>query len=124
MYLCFNEENVKIKKTRLSIPNILLSLYLILTSIIIISTFTNTISANAETYSFVNKWGSHGDTNGRFEEPTGIAIGSSNDVYVSDMDFENCCNPLHHTLQNLPMMGVLLQNGAEMAHSLILWESL
>ena len=60
---------------------------------------TKYVAAIDEEYSFINKWGSHGDSNGEFEEPTGIAIDSSNNVYVSDMDFENCCNPLHHTVQ-------------------------
>jgi DNA-binding beta-propeller fold protein YncE len=60
---------------------------------------TKYVAAIEEEYSFINKWGSHGDSNGEFEEPTGIVIDLSNNVYVSDMDFENCCNPLHHTVQ-------------------------
>ena len=92
---------------------IILSLFYIFLAtfiIIIFSTFTYTTSAvaAAENYTFVNKWGSHGDSNGQFEEPTGIAIDSLNDVYVSDMDFENCCNPLHHTVQKFTDNGTFI----------------
>jgi hypothetical protein len=90
----------KDKKLQLNINNILLLYYIILaTFTVIFSTFTYTTYAAGENYTFVKKRGSHGDSNGQFEEPTGIAIDSSNDVYVSDMNFENCCNPLHHIVQ-------------------------
>jgi DNA-binding beta-propeller fold protein YncE len=100
LYLGVSEEIAKIKNTRLNINNVLFFSYIFLaTFIIIFSTFTYTTYAAAENYTFVNKWGSHGDSDGQFEEPTGIVIDSSNDVYVSDMDFENCCNPLHHIVK-------------------------
>jgi tripartite motif-containing protein 71 len=59
-------------------------------------------------YVFIRKWGSHGNGDGLFEEPTGIAIDSSNNVYVSDMDFENCCNPNHHRVQKFNSNGGFL----------------
>lgn len=88
------------KEIRLNINNLLSLFYIFsVTFIFTFSTFTYTTYAAAENYTFVNMWGSKGDSNGQFEEPTGIAIDSLNNVYVSDMDFENCCNPLHHTVQ-------------------------
>ena len=93
----------------MNIKYILSLFYIFLaTFIIIFSTFTYTTSAAAENYTFVNKWGSQGDSDGEFEEPTGIAIDSLNDVYVSDMDFENCCNPLHHTVQKFSHNGTFI----------------
>ena len=80
-------------------------------SVFIFYTLTETTSDAAaviEEYSFVNKWGSHGNSDGQFEEPTGIVIDSSNNVYVSDMDFENCCNSLHHTLQKFMNDGTFI----------------
>jgi sugar lactone lactonase YvrE len=96
-----NNANRKIKKIQQNITTIFLSFYIILVSTIIFNTLTEAINAYAiEQYPFINKWGSHGDADGQFEEPTGIATTDSlNNVYVSDMDFENCCNPLHHTVQ-------------------------
>jgi sugar lactone lactonase YvrE len=104
-----NNANRKIKKIQQNITTIFLSFYIILVSTIIFNTLTEAINAYAiEQYPFVNKWGSHGDSNGQFEEPTGIAIDSSNNVYVSDMDFENCCNPLHHTVQKFMNDGTFI----------------
>ena len=101
-----NNDNRKIKKIQQNITPILLSFYIILVRTIIFDTLTEAINAYAiEQYSFFNKWGSHGDSNSQFEEPTGIAIDSSNNVYISDMDFENCCNPLHHTVQKFTNNG-------------------
>lgn len=56
----------------------------------------------------MRKWGSQGDSDGQFEEPTGIAIDSSNKVYVSDMDFQNCCNQLHHRIQKFNEDGTFI----------------
>ena len=40
-------------------------------------------STSGEEYSFVKKWGIEGDADNQFEEPTGIGIDASNNVYVS-----------------------------------------
>ena len=99
----------KDKEIRLNIKYILSLFYIFLaTFIIIFSTLIYTTSAAAENYSFISKWGSHGDSDGQFEEPTGIAIDSLNDIYVSDMDFENCCNPLHHIIQKFMNNGTFI----------------
>jgi sugar lactone lactonase YvrE len=45
-----------------------------------------TASASAE-YSLVKKWGGRGSRNGQFDNPEGVAIGSSGDVYVADTYF-------------------------------------
>ena len=44
----------------------------------------------------MREWGSHGDADNQFEEPTGVGVDASNDVYVSETDFENCCNLVHY----------------------------
>ena len=44
----------------------------------------------------MRQWGSHRDADNQFEEPTGVGVDASNDVYVSGTDFENCCNLVHH----------------------------
>ncbi|MDR4511002.1 MAG: Ig-like domain-containing protein [Nitrososphaeraceae archaeon] len=76
---------------------------------IVIFTSLNEIShADAQQYLFSYQWGSHGDNNGQFEEPTGIGIDSSDNVYVSDTDFEDCCNPLHHTVQKFMNDGTFI----------------
>ena len=64
-----NDDNRKINKIQQNIIiTILLSFYIILASIIIFNTLGEAINAYAiEQYSFVNKWGSHGDDgNGQF----------------------------------------------------------
>ena len=71
----------------------------VVASLLIITLVVSTIGAAsfsyaAGEYTFVRKWGSQGNGDGLFEEPTGIAIDSSNSVYVSDMDFEKCCSRL------------------------------
>ena len=38
----------------------------------------------ADAYSFIRKWGSKGSLDGQFALPSGIAIDSSNDVYILD----------------------------------------
>ena len=38
----------------------------------------------AETYSFVTKWGSSGSGDGQFSTPEGVAVDSSDNVYVAD----------------------------------------
>jgi tripartite motif-containing protein 71 len=105
-----DENNRNIKRIQFNITRILFSFFIILASIFVFYSSTEMlyISAIAEEYSFVNKWGSHGDSNGQFEEPTGIAIDSINNVYVSDTDFENCCNPLHHTVQKFMNDGTFI----------------
>jgi sugar lactone lactonase YvrE len=105
-----NNDDKKIKKIQQNTTTIVLSFYIILASTIIFNTLPEAINAYAiDQYSFVNKWGSHGDADGQFEEPTGIATTDSlNNVYVSDMDFENCCNPLHHTVQKFMNNGTFI----------------
>jgi sugar lactone lactonase YvrE len=101
----------QIKKRPFNFTNIFLSFYILLASVFIYYTLTETLydaAAVIEEYSFVNKWGSHGNSDGQFEEPTGIAIDSLNDIYVSDMDFENCCNPLHHIIQKFTNNGTFI----------------
>jgi tripartite motif-containing protein 71 len=99
----------KIKKIQQNIITILLSFYIILASLIIFNSLTDAINTYAiGEYTFINKWVSHGDADGQFEEPTGIATDSSTNVYVSDMDFENCCNPLHHTVQKFMNNGTFI----------------
>ena len=39
---------------------------------------------HAETYTFVTKWGSYGSSDGQFISPVGIAVDSSDNVYVVD----------------------------------------
>jgi len=39
----------------------------------------------AETYTFVTKWGSEGSGDGQFKIPSGVAVDSSGNVYVADM---------------------------------------
>jgi sugar lactone lactonase YvrE len=111
-YLYQDNNNRKIKKIQQNIiTTILLSFYIILASTIIFNTLTEATNASAaitEQYPFVNKWGLHGDSDGQFEEPTGITINSSNNVYVSDMDFQDCCNPLHHTVQKFMNNGTFI----------------
>ena len=103
------DDDRKIKKIQQNITTVLFSFYIMLASIIIFNSLTEVINAYAiEEYAFVNKWGSHGDDNGQFEEPTGIVIDSLNNVYVSDMDFENCCNPLHHTVHKFMNNGTFI----------------
>jgi len=93
-------EKTRIKKIQQNILGISLSFFIILFSIVIFYTLTEPTNAFAiEQYSFINKWSSHGDNDGQFEEPTGIILDSLNNAYVSDTDLENCCNPLHHTVQ-------------------------
>lgn len=107
----YKQNDVKIKKISFNIPlNLILSFYILLASVFIFYTLTEPIYAAPviEEYSFVNKWGSHGNSDGQFEEPTGIAIDSLNDIYVSDMDFENCCNPLHHIIQKFMNNGTFI----------------
>jgi hypothetical protein len=62
-----NNDEGKINKIQQNIiTTILLSFYIILASIIIFNTLGEAINAYAiEQYSFVNKWGSHGDGNGQ-----------------------------------------------------------
>ena len=67
--------------------------------------YASTIS---EDYSFVKKWGSHGDADDQFEEPTGIGIDASNNVYVSETDFENCCNLVHHRVIKFTIDGAFI----------------
>jgi sugar lactone lactonase YvrE len=101
----------KIKKIQQNIiTTILLSFYIILASTIIFNSLTEATNAYAitEQYLFANKWGSHGNSDGQFEEPTGVGIDSSNNVYVSDMDFQDCCNPLHHTVQKFMNNGTFI----------------
>ena len=57
-----DNNNGNIKKIQQNMTTILLSFYIILASTIIFNTLTEEINAYAiEQYSFVNKWGSHGD---------------------------------------------------------------
>ena len=100
----------QINKRPVNFTNIYLSFYILLASVFIFYSLTETTYAAAviEQYAFVNKWGSHGDNDGQFEEPTGIAIDSLNNAYVSDTDFENCCNPLHHTVQKFMNNGTFI----------------
>jgi sugar lactone lactonase YvrE len=108
---CIQEKNNRnIKRIQFNFTGILLSFFILLASIFIFYSISETlyVSAISEEYSFINKWGSHGDSNGQFEEPTGIAIDSSNNVYVSDMDFQDCCNPLHHTVQKFMNDGTFI----------------
>jgi DNA-binding beta-propeller fold protein YncE len=103
--------NGQINKRPVNLTTICLSFYILLGSVFIFYSLTETTYAAAviEQYAFVYKWGSHGDNDGQFEEPTGIATtDSSNNVYVSDMDFENCCNPLHHTVQKFMNNGTFI----------------
>jgi DNA-binding beta-propeller fold protein YncE len=37
------------------------------------------------TYHFVTKWGTLGDSNGQFDEPCGVAVDSSGNVYVTEL---------------------------------------
>ena len=39
---------------------------------------------HAEAYQFVTKWGSHDILNGQFDNPMGVAVDSSGNVYVTD----------------------------------------
>jgi NHL repeat len=105
-----DNDNRKRKKIQQNIITILLSFYIILASIIIFNSLTDATNTYAiGEYTFINKWGSHGNADGQFEEPTGIATtDSSTNVYVSDMDFENCCNPLHHTVQKFMNNGTFI----------------
>jgi Ca2+-binding RTX toxin-like protein len=78
---------------------LLLSLCYLVGSIIVTTSNNASVvyaSTAGEEYSFVKKWGTEGDVDNQFEEPTGIGIDASNNVYVSDTDFENCCNLVHH----------------------------
>ena len=76
------------------------SLIFLVGSVAATSTCTVNVDAStfSEEYSFIKKWGTHGDADNQFEEPTGIGIDASNDVYVSETDFENCCNLVHHRI--------------------------
>jgi tripartite motif-containing protein 71 len=38
--------------------------------------------------SFVTKWGQHGERDGRFISPMGVAVDSSGNVYVADLGME------------------------------------
>ena len=100
----------QINKRPVNFTNIYLSFYIFLASVFIFYSLTETTYAAAviEQYAFVYKWGSHGDIDGQFEEPTGTAIDSLNNAYVSDTDFENCCNPLHHTVQKFLNNGTFI----------------
>ena len=42
------------------------------------------LTAYADAYSFIGKWGSKGSGDGQFASPSGIAIDSSNDIFVLD----------------------------------------
>lgn len=44
------------------------------------------ISGVSQTYEFVTKWGSYGTGDGQFNLPNGIAVNSSDNVYVADRD--------------------------------------
>ena len=104
-----DDEDRNTKNIQQKITTISLSFYIILASIIILYTLNNTNKWFCYRNNiFINQWGSHGDNDGQFEEPTGIAIDSLNDIYVSDMDFENCCNPLHHTVQKFMTNGTFI----------------
>ena len=39
---------------------------------------------HAETYNYVTQWGSEGSGNGRFNDPYGVAVDGSGNVYVAD----------------------------------------
>ena len=44
------------------------------------------IVTHAETYTFVTKWGSYGTDDGQFDYPIVVALDSSDNVYVNDMN--------------------------------------
>jgi uncharacterized membrane protein len=56
-----------------------------------------------------------------FEEPTGIGIDASNNVYVSETDFENCCYLVHHRVIKFTNVVHLLQDGVATFSLKILW---
>jgi hypothetical protein len=89
---------------------LLLSLFLVGTITMLIPNNTSDVYAStiSEDYSFVKKWGSHGDADDQFEEPTGIGIDASNNVYVSETDFENCCNLVHHRVIKFTIDGAFI----------------
>jgi len=105
----YAEDNGKLKSIQVNVISILLSFSIIFAGTLIFTTLTDIRQAAAvEQYSFVKQWGSQGDNDGQFEESTGIAVDTSNNVYVSDMDFQNCCNPLHHTVQKFTGNGTFV----------------
>jgi len=58
-----------------------------ITSLFLILLFFGLMSASvthAETYHFVTKWGSEGSGDGQFTSPSGVVVGSSDNVYVAD----------------------------------------
>ena len=68
-------------------------LFLLIAACILLTTVTGASSINnnvrispVENYSFFMKWGSYGSGNGYFNQPNGVAIDSSDNVYVVDVD--------------------------------------
>ena len=51
---------------------------------------------------FIRKWGSHGNDDGQFNWPTGIAVESDDDIVVADTLKKS---------KNLQVMVILLENG-------------
>ena len=51
---------------------------------ILVIFFSYSLITYADAYSFIRKWGSKGSLDGQFALPSGIAIDSSNDVYILD----------------------------------------
>jgi tripartite motif-containing protein 71 len=89
----------------------LLSLFVLVGSITVLT--SNNLSkvyaqSVDEEYSFVKKWGTQGDADNQFEEPTGKGIDIPNNVYVSETDFENCCNLVHHRVIKFTDDGIFI----------------
>ncbi|MCK4732251.1 MAG: hypothetical protein KAT65_07315, partial [Methanophagales archaeon] len=63
-------------------------MYIVVTAILVLSLLaTFTAGAGAEErYNFISKWGSGGTGEGEFNEPAGIAVDSSGNVFVADRD--------------------------------------
>jgi len=62
----------------------LLTLSITILLVLFMSTFEIKSSYAVETYSFLTKWGSFGSVEGKFKNPSGIAVDSSGNVYVAD----------------------------------------